>query len=94
MLDEEPCVQGDFLMAVRDPSYRIGAHLLLTLALSIPCLVVGCGGEGSSKPAPVDGAQEQKVQQYFGGYKQQLIAEAKKQAVAKAQAKNAEAKSP
>jgi hypothetical protein len=68
----------------------MGAYLLFMLALGIPCGLVGCGdGDSASKPAPLDKAQQQKVQQYLGGYKQQLIAEAKKQAEAKAQAKKA-----
>jgi hypothetical protein len=64
------------------------AHLLLMLALGIPWWVAGCGlGESGSKPAPIPEEQQKKVQQYLGGYREQLIAEAKKQAQAKAKAK-------
>jgi hypothetical protein len=57
--------------------------------------VVGCGDGDSSKPAPLAKEQQQKVQQYLGGYKEQLIAQSKKQqAQAKAQAKQAGKTSP
>jgi hypothetical protein len=72
----------------------MGAYLLFLLALGSPCWVVGCGEGDSSKPAPINKEQQQKVQQYLGGYKEQLIAEAKKQAEAKAQAKKAGKTSP
>jgi hypothetical protein len=73
----------------------MGAQVFLLLALGIPCGVAGCGdADSASKPAPIDKAQQQKVQQYLGGYKEQLIAEAKKQAEAKAQAKKAGKTSP
>jgi hypothetical protein len=75
-------------MAAYDPRCRMGAPLLLMLALGIPCLVAGCGdGESGSKPAPIDPALQKKVQQHLGGYREQLIAEAKSQAQAKAKAK-------
>jgi hypothetical protein len=63
----------------------MGAPLFLVLALITPCLVAGCGGD-SSKPAPVDAEQAKKVQQHLGGYREQLIAEAKSQAQAKTKA--------
>jgi hypothetical protein len=63
----------------------MGAHLLLVLALSIPCLVVGCGDGGGDKPVPVDTAQVKKVQEHFAGYRDQMV-EANK-AKAKAEAK-------
>ena len=75
------------MMAVRDPRYRISAHLLMMLGLSIPCLAVGCGGEESSKPAPVDAAQAKKAQQYMASYRDQMIAANKAKAEAKAAAK-------
>ena len=78
-------------MAAHDPRCRMGAHLLLMLALGIPCLVVGCGGGDGSKPAPVDAAQAKKVQKYMANYREQIIAELTK---AKAKAKAAGKKSP
>jgi hypothetical protein len=75
-------------MAAGDPRCRMGAHFLLVLALCIPCLLVGCGGgDGGSKPAPVDAAQSKKVQQYMAGYRDQIIADNKAKAKAKAEAK-------
>ena len=75
------------MMAARNPRCRMGAHLLLTFALGIPCLAVGCGGEDSSKPAPVDAAQAKKAQQYMASYRDQMIAANKAKAEAKAAAK-------
>jgi hypothetical protein len=75
-----------FLMAAHDLRRRMGAHLFIMLALFIPCLMVGCGGVDGSKPAPVDAAQAKKAQQYMANYREQLIAESKKQAQAKAKA--------
>jgi hypothetical protein len=65
----------------------MGAHLLLTFALGIPCLAVGCGGEDSSKPAPVDAAQAKKAQEYMANYRQQIIEDNKAKAKAKAAGK-------
>ncbi len=70
-------------MSVHHPRRRIGLHLPVMLALALPSLMAGCGGGGSA-PAPVDAAQTKKVQEYMKSYKQQLIAEAKAQAKAKA----------
>jgi hypothetical protein len=78
---------------VHNPECRRGAPLLLVLAIGFPCLVVGCGGSGSG-PAPTDAEQGQKIQQHFGGYREQLIAEAKKHAKAEAEAKAAGKKTP
>ena len=39
-------------MAAHDPRCRMGAHLLLVLALGIPCLVVGCEGVIPNLPPP------------------------------------------
>ena len=61
-----------------------GAVLLLVLVFGIPCLVVGCG-TGDSKPAETTAEQGQKIQQHFGGYREQMI-EANK-AKAKAEGK-------
>jgi hypothetical protein len=57
------------------------------LALGIPCLVVGCGGGDSSKPAPVDAAQAKKAQDYMANYRQQMIEAHKAKAKAKAAGK-------
>ncbi len=75
------------MMVAHDPRCRLGAHLLIVLALSIPCLVVGCAGGDGSKPANVDVAQEKKVQQYMTSYREQIIADNKAKAKAKAEAK-------
>jgi hypothetical protein len=89
--DEGHDDQGDFIMAAHDPRCRIGAHLLLVLALGIPGLVVGCGvGEGS-KPAPVEAETAKKAQQHLAGYRDQMVADNKAKAKAKADAR-AEAK--
>jgi hypothetical protein len=73
-------------MAAHDSKCRVGAYLLIVLALAIPCLAAGCGSGDASQPAPVDAAQAKKAQQYMANYKEQLIAEAKNQAKAKAKA--------
>jgi hypothetical protein len=78
--------QGDFIMAARDPRRRLGTHRLGMLALGIPCLMVGCG-EDRSKPATVDAEQGKKVQQYMKNYREQIIADNKAKAEAKAAAK-------
>jgi hypothetical protein len=65
----------------------MGARLLFLLALAIPCLVVGCGGEGASQPAPVDAGLGKKAQQYLGGYREQMIEANKAKAKATAEAK-------
>jgi hypothetical protein len=44
------------------------------LALGVPWLIVGCGGEGDSRPAPVDAALGKKAQEYMGSYREQMIA--------------------
>jgi hypothetical protein len=54
------------------------------------CLASGCGGGSSDKPAPVDAGQQQKVNEYFKNYKDQLIAEAKSRAKTKTSPKGAE----
>jgi hypothetical protein len=53
-------------------------------------LVAGCGGGDTSKPAPVDEAQAKKAQAYMSNYREQIIADNK----AKAKAKAAGKKSP
>jgi hypothetical protein len=75
------------MMAAHEFRCRMGAHLLIMLALVLPCLVVGYGCGEDSKPAPVDAAQAKKAQQYMANYREQLIAESKKQANAKAAGK-------
>ncbi len=77
-------------MSAHDPRCRMGAQLLVALALGIACLVVGCESGDSSKPAPVDAAQGKKVQEYMTSYREQIIADNK----AKAKAKAAGKKSP
>jgi hypothetical protein len=82
-------------MAAGDPRCRMGAHLLLVLALGITCLVVGCGGgDDGSKPVPVDAALAKKAQEYMAGYREQIIADNKAKAKAKAEAKAEAKKSP
>ena len=82
--------QGDFIMAAHDQRCRMAAHLLLVLALGIPCLVVGCEGGGSDAAAPVDAAQAKKVQNYMTNYRDQIIADNKAKAKAKTTGKVAE----
>ena len=60
------------------------------LVLCIPCLVVGCGGGDTSKPAPVEAEQGKKVQQYMQNYRDQIIADNKAKAAAKAGAKKSQ----
>jgi hypothetical protein len=76
------------MMSVRQFGRRVEAHLLFILALGIPCFLIGCGdADSGSKPTTISKEQQQQVQQHLGGYRQQLIDEAKKQAQAKAQEK-------
>jgi hypothetical protein len=65
--------------------------LLLGFVPFVICLymLAGCGGGDSTKPAALDQAQQQKAKEYMKGYRDQLIAEAKNQAQAKAKAKDA-----
>jgi hypothetical protein len=79
-------------MPADDRTRRWGCRFLLVLALGIPCLIAGCGDGGGTQPAGFDEAQKQKVKEYLGGYREQLIAEAKSKA--KAKAKDAVKKSP
>jgi hypothetical protein len=88
--DEKHHDQGDFIMAAHDQRCRMGAHFLLVFAFGIPCSVVGCAGEGSDAAAPVDAAQEKKVQKYMTSYRDQIIADNKAKAKAKASGKVAE----
>jgi hypothetical protein len=75
------------MMAAHDPRRRLGPHLLLTLTLITPCMTIGCGGEGSAQPAPVDAAQAKKAQEYMQNYREQIRAENTAKAKAKATAK-------
>jgi hypothetical protein len=75
------------MMAAHDPRRRVGAYLLLLLALVLPCPEAGCGGADSSKPAPVDTAQAKKAQEYMANYRDQMVTHNKAQAKAKAAAK-------
>ena len=72
------------MMAAHDPRCRVGAFFFFLLALGIPCWVIGCGGGESSQMAPVDAAQTKKAQQYLSNYREQMIAENKAKAKAKA----------
>ena len=74
-------------MAVHDPGRRMGAIILAVLALVLPCAVVGCGGAGGDSPAPVDSAQVKKAQSYMSNYREQIIADNKAKAKAKAEGK-------
>ena len=69
------------MMAAHNPRRRMGAHLLLVLALGIPCSVVGCG-EGD-KPKPTDAAQGEKMQKYMSNYGEEIRAANKAKAGAK-----------
>jgi len=71
---------------------RTRRYLLLGLVPAAICLylLAGCGGESSTKPAGLDDTQRKKMQEYMGGYKESLIAEAKSRA--KAKSKDAEKK--
>ena len=73
-------------MAAHGCRCRLGAHFLLALAVGMPCLMAGCGGEDASKPAPVDAALGKKAQAYMAGYREQMIAANKAKAQAKASA--------
>jgi len=46
-------------------------------------MLAGCGGESSTKPAPVDQAQQKKAQEYMAGYREQIIDSNKEKAKAK-----------
>ncbi len=82
-------------MPVSDRAFRREGCLLLGVAAGIAGLVAGCGDGDSSKPASINVEQQKQVQQHLGkGYRDQLIAEAKSQAEAKAKANNAKKKSP
>ena len=72
-------------MAAQNPRRRMGAHILLALALGIPWLIVGCG-EGDAKPKPTDAATGDKMQKYMSNYGEQIRAANK--------AKSAEKKTP
>ena len=74
-------------MAAHDRTCRMGALLLFPLALGIPWLVIGCGGGEGSQQVPVDAAQTKKAQQYLSNYREQMIAENKAKAKAKAPGK-------
>ena len=69
-------------MAAHDRRCRMGAHLLLVLAIGIPCSVVGCG-EGDSKPAPTTAAQGEQMQKYMSNYGDRLKAAGKAKAAVK-----------
>ena len=69
-------------MADRTPRCRMGTHLLLMLALGIPCSIVGCG-EGDAKPKPTDAAQGEKMQKYMSNYGEQIRAANKAKAAEK-----------
>jgi hypothetical protein len=69
-------------MSAQDPGWRIGAHLILVLALGIPCSVVGCG-EGESTPKPTDAATGEKMQKYMSNYGEQMKAANKAKAAMK-----------
>jgi hypothetical protein len=75
-------------MSAHDPRCRLGTHLLLLVALGVPYLSLGCGAGGGDAPAPVNAAQEKKVQNYMTSYREQIIADNK--AKAKAGGKAAE----
>jgi hypothetical protein len=69
-------------MAAHNPSRYTRAHLLLSLALGIPCTVVGCG-EGDAKPKPTDAATGDKMQKYMSNYGEQIKAANKAKAAGK-----------
>jgi len=58
---------------------------LLGFVPAVVCLymLAGCGGESSTKPAPVDQAQQKKAQEYMAGYREQIIDSNKEKAKAK-----------
>jgi hypothetical protein len=74
-------------MAVHNPKRRMGALFLPVVALMIPWPVAGCGDGGDAKPAPVDATQAKKAQQYMANYREQIIADNKAKAKAKAEGK-------
>jgi hypothetical protein len=76
-------------MAAHNPRRRMGAHLLLSLALGFPCSVVGCG-EGDAKPKPTDAAQGEKMQKYMSSYADQIKAANRAKGKGKTEAKPAE----
>jgi len=78
-------------MPADDRMRRWGCRFLLILALSVPCLIAGCG-DGGTQPAPVEPVQQKKVQEYLGNYRQQMI-DANK-AKAKSKVNDATKKSP
>jgi hypothetical protein len=80
-------------MAGHGTRSRLGAHLLVMFALTVPWSVVGCEGADSSKPAPAPATQGTKVQEYMKNYREQIIADNQAKYKAKAQAKAAEKKS-
>jgi hypothetical protein len=69
--------------------HRIPYRSGFVLAAACLIMIAGCGGEDSSKPAPVDQEQMKKAQAYLGNYREQMIAANKAQAQAK-KAKQAE----
>jgi hypothetical protein len=73
-------------MSARDPGRRHEVIFPLMIAIGIPVSLAGCGESGSA-PAPVDAAQQQKVQNYMSGYREQIIADNKAKAKAKANPK-------
>jgi len=74
-------------MAAHDSRRRIGVLAIAVLALAIPCLAAGCGGRDEAKPAPIEAAQAKKAQDYMANYREQMIAENKAKAKAKAEGK-------
>jgi hypothetical protein len=77
-------------MQANDRPKRRHCCLFLALVLGFPYLIAGCGDGAGDKPAPINAEQGKKVQQYMAGYREQMIADNK----AKAKAKAAERKSP
>ena len=60
--------------------------LLLGLVPAVTCLYLtsGCGGESSTKPAPVEQGQMKKAQEYMANYREQMVAANKGKGKAKA----------
>jgi hypothetical protein len=69
-------------MAAQNSRRPMGSHLLLSLALGIPCSVIGCG-DGDAKPKPTDAAQGEKMQKYMSSYADQIKAANKAKAAVK-----------
>jgi len=69
---------------VLDVRSRLHLPLAFAAAVVSTYLVAGCGGEDSSKPAPVDQAQMKKAQEYMSNYREQMVAAHKAQAKSKA----------